>query len=461
MVLCIGKQFLRCTILTLLLVLHSRGLSTLRLPRVRAYVAPLQLPIPTSNNLNILNWRCRGPCPLFMADSLVDSEPLASVQPTEPHNSNTGDRNEKSENKVHRAKPPRSLKTTLKLIYMSVVKLISSKLKYSSTRNLNLPRFPKPPDTIRRMTRTRQGLLQLVFSSMLMMIFIASLVKKRSSIVELSYANFMKMLDKYPEQIKHIVVSSQTLTLSIEGKTVFTRIVPVAAPLLTKLLESGVDFSAAPSPKNVIGIVSSVIYLGMMFRLFKAMQGPRDEAVGKTRDKMNLSSYGNLSFDDVAGQNTAKLEVKEVVEMLKDSSRYRAIGARIPSGVLLNGPPGTGKTLLARVTAAEARVPFFACSASDFVEVFVGRGPARVRKLFKTAAECAPCIVFIDEIDSIGRSRKSGNINSEQENTLNQLLTCMDGLDTSNNGVIVMAATNRLVQFPFHIKIEFLRAKNS
>jgi ATP-dependent Zn protease len=104
---------------------------------------------------------------------------------------------------------------------------------------------------------------------------------------------------------------------------------------------------------------------------------------------------------------------------------------------------GTGKTLLARVTAAEAKVPFFSCSATDFVEIFVGRGPARIRKLFKSAAKSAPCIIFIDEIDAIGRSRRMNTMNSEQENTLNQLLTCMDGLDTSNNGVIVMAATNR------------------
>jgi cell division protease FtsH len=158
----------------------------------------------------------------------------------------------------------------------------------------------------------------------------------------------------------------------------------------------------------------------------------------------------------------------------QDTDKYTRVGARLPSGVLLVGPPGSGKTLLARVAAAEARVPFFACSASDFVEVFVGRGPARVRRLFKQAAESAPSIVFIDEIDSIGRSRRASNMNSEQETTLNQvsegfvlgfafvpllplvvrcrlqILTCMDGLDTSNNGVIVMAATNRYAAAASH-----------
>ena len=156
------------------------------------------------------------------------------------------------------------------------------------------------------------------------------------------------------------------------------------------------------------------------------------------------ANFGTLSFDDVAGQERAKLEIKEVCEMLRAPAKYAAVGARLPSGCLLVGPPGTGKTLLARVAAAEAGVPFYACSATDFVEVFVGRGPARVRKLFKQAAESAPCIVFIDEIDSLGRSRRAGSMNSEQENTLNQLLTSMDGLDTSNNGVVVMGATNRL-----------------
>eukprot|EP00607_Mallomonas_marina_P008512 CAMPEP_0182417522 /NCGR_PEP_ID=MMETSP1167-20130531/1999_1 /TAXON_ID=2988 /ORGANISM="Mallomonas Sp, Strain CCMP3275" /LENGTH=295 /DNA_ID=CAMNT_0024591157 /DNA_START=591 /DNA_END=1475 /DNA_ORIENTATION=- len=171
-------------------------------------------------------------------------------------------------------------------------------------------------------------------------------------------------------------------------------------------------------------------------------QGPSDGTVGKSRDQLTLDP--SLSFEDVAGQETAKREVLEVVDMLRSPSVYKKVGARLPSGVLLVGPPGTGKTLLARVTAAEARVPFYSVSASEFVEVFVGRGAARVRQLFKKAAQTAPCIVFIDELDSIGRSRRMGSMNSEQENTLNQLLTCMDGLDTTNNGVIVMAATNRL-----------------
>ena len=211
--------------------------------------------------------------------------------------------------------------------------------------------------------------------------------------------------------------------------------------VLDFLLGSKVDFSAAKPSANVLGIVWACVYAFFIWNVSsRMMQGPQDAGAGSRKD---LTIVEKLSFEDVAGQEQAKQEVKEVCDMLRAPLRYKTMGARFPAGVLLVGPPGTGKTLLARVTASEAGVPFYACSASDFVEVFVGRGPARVRKLFKQAAENAPCIVFIDELDSIGRSRRMGSLNSEQESTLNQLLTSMDGLDTSNNGVIVMAATNR------------------
>jgi len=157
-------------------------------------------------------------------------------------------------------------------------------------------------------------------------------------------------------------------------------------------------------------------------------------------------------FQQVAGLGAAKSEVKELVDMLVNPARFASMGARLPAGVLLIGPPGTGKTLLARAVAAEAGVPFFYCSGSDFMEMFVGRGAARVRTLFAQAKKAAPAIVFVDELDTIGRARSSGNFpggglggggNSEAEQTLNQLLACMDGLDTSNDGVTVIAATNR------------------
>mmetsp|Transcript_26163 Transcript_26163/g.57918 ORF Transcript_26163/g.57918 Transcript_26163/m.57918 type:complete len:441 (+) Transcript_26163:172-1494(+) len=263
--------------------------------------------------------------------------------------------------------------------------------------------------------------------------------------LELPFSLFLQLLAEYPDKIKALRVTPSAFRFVLEGKHAMSRVVSADAFVLDRLLASGVEFSAPPVPKNIFGLVGTLLYALFLWKVTSRMlQGPQDaEGAGKSREKMNLAAYGDLSFRDVAGQDGAKLEVQEVCEMLKDPSRYANVGARLPAGVLLVGPPGSGKTLLARVTAAEARVPFYACSASDFVEVFVGRGPARVRKLFKQAADNAPSIVFIDEIDSIGRSRRSMSMNSEQETTLNQILTCMDGLDTSNNGVIVMAATNR------------------
>ena len=265
----------------------------------------------------------------------------------------------------------------------------------------------------------------------------------RSMTVELAYSTFMGLVAADPEKIKHIRVAPQAFYYKINGKTGFTRKVNLDSSIVSKFMDAGIDFSAPPPSPNVVGLLWVLVYGAFMWNVTtKMMQGPRDSGAGVRRDQQLAQKQ--LSFDDIAGQERAKQEVREVCTMLRSPQLYQAVGARLPAGVLLIGPPGTGKTLLARVTAAEAGVPFYSCSASDFVEVFVGRGPARVRKLFAKAAATAPCIVFIDELDSIGRSRQSGSMNSEQENTLNAILTCMDGLDTSNNGVIVMAATNRL-----------------
>lgn len=257
-------------------------------------------------------------------------------------------------------------------------------------------------------------------------------------------------------------MSPSTFYYFLNGRQALTRSVNVNDFTISTLLQSGVSFTAVKPATNVLGLLWSAAYLYILYRMLTQLQGPRDENVGKSREDMNLGNYAGLSFDEVAGQDRAKLEVKEICDMLRSPDTYTRLGARLPSGVLLCGPPGyefyllsiqvilicydtlgTGKTLLARVTATEAKVPFYACSATDFVEIFVGRGPARIRKLFDTAIANAPCIIFIDEIDSIGRSRRAASLNSEQENSLNQLLTCMDGLGTSNNDVIVMAATNR------------------
>jgi len=265
----------------------------------------------------------------------------------------------------------------------------------------------------------------------------------KSLTTELSFASFLSLVNSNPERIQFLKVAPSGFFFKLDGKSAFVRKVALETSIMSLLLQAGIDFSAPPAPPNVLGIFWTCVYAAFMWNITtKMMQGPQDSGAGSRKDEILKNS--NLSFDDIAGQEKAKLEVAEVCTMLREPARYKAVGARLPAGVLLIGPPGTGKTLLARVTAAEAGVPFYACSASDFVEVFVGRGPARVRKLFQKAAKNAPCIIFIDELDSIGRSRRAGSMNSEQENTLNQILTAMDGLDTSNNGVVVMAATNRL-----------------
>ena len=274
--------------------------------------------------------------------------------------------------------------------------------------------------------------------------FVMNFISPKSTTLEVSFASFLKLLSIAPTRIGNLRVTSNSFMYLVDGKRAITRIVHLEPNILDKLMAAGIDFAAPPSPTNYLGLIWTFAYAAFLWNMSsRMMQGPQDEGAGKRKDQGDLGKYGKLSFEDVAGQEKAKLEVKEVCDILKAPEKYTAVGARLPAGVLLVGPPGTGKTLLARVTAAEAGVPFYSCSASDFVEIFVGRGPARVRKLFTQAAKNAPCIVFIDELDSIGRSRRLGSMNSEQENTLNQLLTCMDGLDTSNNGVIVMGATNR------------------
>ncbi|MDE6242818.1 MAG: AAA family ATPase, partial [Muribaculaceae bacterium] len=194
-----------------------------------------------------------------------------------------------------------------------------------------------------------------------------------------------------------------------------------------------------------------ILFIVMMVFLSRRMSGPGGQggifSVGKSRAKVFDKNNGaNVTFKDVAGLAEAKVEIEEIVEFLKNPDRYTELGAKIPRGALLVGPPGTGKTLLAKAVAGEANVPFLSMSGSDFVEMFVGVGAARVRDLFKQAKEKAPCIVFIDEIDAVGRARgknPSMGSNDERENTLNQMLTEMDGFG-SNNGVIILAATNRV-----------------
>jgi len=223
---------------------------------------------------------------------------------------------------------------------------------------------------------------------------------------------------------------------------------PVRAPpdVLRFLLASGIEFRAATgsSAASLVPLIFPVLWLAAIWSVLRRQLTGATGSVGKRATAKRLDAT-DLSFDDVAGVDFAKREVQEVVSMLTEPKRYAEAGARLPAGVLMAGPPGTGKTLLARVMAAQAQVPFFYCSGSDFVELFVGRGAARMRSLFKEAAAAAPCVIFIDELDALGKQRalRLAASNDEAEQTLNQMLACMDGLDSSNNGVVVMGATNR------------------
>jgi cell division protease FtsH len=225
--------------------------------------------------------------------------------------------------------------------------------------------------------------------------------------------------------------------------------------LITKLRESGVNFDSHPLRNEgaIWGILGNLVFpvlliasLFFLFRRSSNMPGGPGQAMnfGKSKARFQMDAKTGVQFDDVAGIEEAKEELEEVVTFLKQPEKFTAVGARIPKGVLLVGPPGTGKTLLAKAIAGEAGVPFFSISGSEFVEMFVGVGASRVRDLFKKAKENAPCLVFIDEIDAVGRQRGAGigGGNDEREQTLNQLLTEMDGFE-GNTGIIVIAATNR------------------
>nr|WP_201280439.1 ATP-dependent zinc metalloprotease FtsH3 [Hassalia byssoidea] len=223
--------------------------------------------------------------------------------------------------------------------------------------------------------------------------------------------------------------------------------------LINTLTAKNVDISVLPQTdegfwfKALSSLFFPVLLLvGLFFLLRRAQNGPGSQAMnfGKSKARVQMEPQTQVTFGDVAGIDQAKLELNEVVDFLKNADRFTAVGAKIPKGVLLVGPPGTGKTLLARAVAGEAGVPFFSISGSEFVEMFVGVGASRVRDLFEQAKSNAPCIVFIDEIDAVGRQRGAGlgGGNDEREQTLNQLLTEMDGFE-GNTGIIIIAATNR------------------
>ncbi|MBX6352138.1 MAG: ATP-dependent zinc metalloprotease FtsH [Thermoflavifilum sp.] len=272
---------------------------------------------------------------------------------------------------------------------------------------------------------------------------------------ELTYTQFTTAVQN-KEIVGDVVVTPEGLTATIDGTLKnnhrFETRVLLDHDVSTYLQSHGISFEVAPQPRASIwiqlleSVVPFIFLFILMFLLFNQAQGGGSRVMnfGKSRARLYTEEKRKVTFRDVAGADEEKAELEEIVEFLKDPKRYSALGARIPKGILLVGPPGTGKTLLARAVAGEAGVPFFSISGSDFVEMFVGVGASRVRDLFETAKKNAPCIIFIDEIDAVGRHRGAGlgGGHDEREQTLNQLLVEMDGF-SANEGIIIIAATNR------------------
>ncbi len=268
------------------------------------------------------------------------------------------------------------------------------------------------------------------------------------------YSQFIQEVQSgHIERVKITSDRTQALVPSQDGTQIRVNLPPGDTELIDILSANNVDIAVQPQSDDnwVFRALSTLIFpilllVGLFFLLRRAQNGPGSQAMnfGKSKARVQMEPQTQVTFGDVAGIEQAKLELTEVVDFLKNADRFTAIGAKIPKGVLLVGPPGTGKTLLAKAVAGEAGVPFFSISGSEFVEMFVGVGASRVRDLFEQAKANAPCIVFIDEIDAVGRSRGAGlgGGNDEREQTLNQLLTEMDGFE-GNTGIIIIAATNR------------------
>jgi cell division protease FtsH len=268
---------------------------------------------------------------------------------------------------------------------------------------------------------------------------------------EINYSTFMDQVEA--GEVRQVTIQGDTITGETGAGNAFQTTVPSDASVTEALRQNNVQITARPNDGGGMSLFSILIswfpmllLIGVWIFFMRQMQGGGKGAMGfgKSKAKLLTEKQGKVMFDDVAGVDEAKEELQEVVEFLKDPSKFQRLGGKIPKGALLIGPPGTGKTLIARAVAGEAGVPFFTISGSDFVEIFVGVGASRVRDMFEQAKKNAPCIIFIDEIDAVGRSRGSGmgGGNDEREQTLNQLLVEMDGFE-ANEGIIVIAATNR------------------
>lgn len=305
--------------------------------------------------------------------------------------------------------------------------------------------------------KNRQTILAFLICLLVTLVGLSFLTEIRSAGTgEITYDKFIDMVDK--DQVKEVVLQSGVLTVEPRLRDSFEKRYYRVNQMenidaLTKRLEGKDIIFKYEQPDAMVEIMSmlisvllpTILMFGMlMFFMRRMNKGGGVMGVGKSRAKAYVQKETGITFKDVAGQDEAKESLQEVVDFLHNPGKYTAIGAKLPKGALLVGPPGTGKTLLAKAVAGEAKVPFFSLSGSEFVEMFVGVGASRVRDLFEEAKKNAPCIVFIDEIDAIGKSRDShyGGGNDEREQTLNQLLAEMDGFDTSK-GLLILAATNR------------------
>lgn len=308
-------------------------------------------------------------------------------------------------------------------------------------------------------SNNKKPLLYILVAAVVILISFSFLAKQlqEGSRIEITYNKFLSMLDE--EKVKSVEIQSDRIV--IEPKEQPSDVYNIKyytgriedPQLVERLNKAEVDFdSDTTNGSSIIDILITwilpfiLIYVVMyfLFRMISKSSGGMMGGVGKSNAKIYVEKETGVTFKDVAGQEEAKESLKELVDFLHNPGKYTSIGAKLPKGALLVGPPGTGKTLLAKAVAGEAKVPFFSLSGSDFVEMFVGVGASRVRDLFKQAQQMAPCIIFIDEVDAIGKSRDThyGGGNDEREQTLNQLLSEMDGFDSSK-GLVILAATNR------------------
>src|SRR5471032_2531039 len=274
---------------------------------------------------------------------------------------------------------------------------------------------------------------------------------QRTTAQDISFSQLLSEVDQ--GRVRDVLIQGPEIHGTFANGTAFQIYASNDPGLVQKLYAKGVSITARPLMDNVPWFVSLLVswlpfiaLIGVWIFLSRQMQGAGGKALGfgKSRAKLLTEAHGRVTFEDVAGVDEAKSDLSEIVEFLRDPGKFQRLGGKIPRGVLLVGPPGTGKTLIARAVAGEANVPFFTISGSDFVEMFVGVGASRVRDMFEQAKKNAPCIIFIDEIDAVGRHRGAGlgGGNDEREQTLNQLLVEMDGFE-QNEGIIIIAATNR------------------